>query len=186
MAEDHVVAKPYRSPKPEARSLFAVRDPVDRSGLIVGNEERAVGCDEHVYGSAPCAPVRLEPTLGEVLEPPLALFAGARDDDAIADRLAAIPRPVLGDGDLVAIRVGKHSAHVESHAERGDMGAETDLRSRVLRAVMSGPKLRVHDVLVVAVWKAEVHARPRRVIELVIGNVVAHPVPPVVGEPELL
>jgi hypothetical protein len=51
---------------------------------------------------------------------------------------------------------------------------------------VSRAELRVDDVLGVAIRKPEVHARPWRAIELVIGNVVAHVVAPVVGEPELV
>ena len=47
------------------------------------------------------------------------------------------------------------------------------------------PELRIRDVTLMAVRKAEMHALLPRDVELIARDIVAHLVAPVVGEPEL-
>src|SRR5882724_613435 len=113
-----------------------VADSVDRVCGIVGDEQRTVRGRDHVDWPAPGAYVRAEPAFGEHLLSLLALLVGARDDDAVSLRHRAVPRAVLGDEDLIPVRLREHRPRVELHAERSDVPAELDSRRGRVRAVV--------------------------------------------------
>ena len=76
---------------------------------------------------------------------------------------------------------------VETHAERGHVGAELGRGRGELRARMSGSKLRIGNIAPVAIRKTEMQwsRRARRhTIQFVRRNVVAEQVAPIVGEPQ--
>ena len=86
-----------------ALAVTAIADPVDRAGVVVRHEQRAVRRDQHVGRPAPRA-LALQPAFGERLVARSRLPLVERHQrDAIADLLAAVPRAVLGDEDLVAV-----------------------------------------------------------------------------------
>src|SRR5215470_3216163 len=115
-------------------SLLAVADPIDRTGPVVGDEDRAVLGKHDIRRTAEIALVTLDPAGGEDLL--LGILAVRPDDHALDARalvLVAIPRAVLGDEDIVLVVGREHVAGVELHAERRDMRAELDDRRRELR-----------------------------------------------------
>ena len=85
-----------------------------------------------------------------------------------------------------AVLLREHPAGVEAHAERGDVGTERLGRRGELVARAAGVEVGVADVVAVAEGEAEVLAGLGHAVELVGRLVVAEPVAPVLGEPELL
>jgi hypothetical protein len=72
------------------RAFAGIADAVDRSGKIVGNEERAVRHDDHVGRAAPWS-LALQPAGSERLIADRPVVFHAHQRHAIADLLAAIP-----------------------------------------------------------------------------------------------
>src|SRR5262249_10179330 len=116
--------------------LLAVADAIDRTGPVVGDEDRAILGKDDVIGAAEIALVALDPAGGEDLR--LRTLAVRPDDDALDPRalvLVPVPGAVLGDQDVVLVVRRELAAGIELHAERGDMGTEIDDRRRELRAL---------------------------------------------------
>ena len=108
----------------------------------------------------------------------------AHQGDTVAGFLAAIPRAVLGDEDLVAVFGGEHRPGVKAQAERRDVGAECLCRRREFVAGTLAAEFGVANGVAVTVWIAKVHAGLRGVVQLARRAVVAQPVAAIVGEPE--
>src|SRR5262249_17928516 len=128
----------------------------------------------------------LQPALGKgLIRQDFALRIYLHERNPVANTLRAVPGPMLRYEDLVAVFRREHRAGVEAHAKGGNVRPQL-LRGRLeLAAFTAAPELRVGCVTLVAVREAEVHAGARRAVEFVGGHVVAHPVAPVVREPEV-
>src|SRR6185503_6705651 len=146
--------------------------------------QRAVGQDEHVGRPSGCA-TALQPPRGEWLIRSRASALDLDERDAVADRRRPVPGAVLGDEDATPVALWKHLPGVEAHAEGRHVRAKEpgwrgELRARAPRVVLG-----VAQAVAVTEGKAEVLARAREAVQLVGRLVVAEPVAPVVGEPEL-
>src|ERR1041385_1292251 len=98
-------------------SLFAVADLVDRTGLIVGNEQRSVR-REHDIGGPAGDLLSVEPGAGEdLLLGVLAVRIHRHAFDPVAVLLLAIPGAMLGDEDVVLVLGRELVAGVELHAQ---------------------------------------------------------------------
>src|SRR6185369_9488089 len=117
-----------------AISGSAVADPVDRSGRVVADEQRAVGERKDIGGTAPRALALQEAGEERLWRSGASLRVDRHAHDLVADLAAAVPRAVLGNEDVAAIRRRKLGAAVEAHAERGDVRAELGDRCRELAA----------------------------------------------------
>src|SRR5438132_1913264 len=167
-----------------ASAVAGVRDAVDASGLVVGDQKRSVGHDEHV-GRAPGRGAARQPSGGKALVGRGAPVLDLHEGHPIPDRRRAVPRAVLGDEDAAAVLLGKHPAGVEPHADGGDVRAELSSRRRELAARTSGVVLWIADAVAVAERKPEVLADLRQMVQLVGRLIVAEPVAAVVGEPQV-
>ena len=103
----------------------------------------------------------------------------------VPHRLTAVPRPVFGNEDVAPILLREHPAGIKLHAQRGDMRAQLLRRCPGLRTGTPAAELRIGDVRPVTVRKPEMKSCPRSVIQLIRRAVIAQPVPPVIGEPQL-
>src|SRR5262245_7040638 len=141
----------------------AVRDAVEGSSLVVGDEEASVGHHLDVNGAAPNIPA-IEPALGENL---LLDCLAAFDDHAryaVPDPLAAVPGAVLGDEDRVLILGWKLAAGIEPHSERRHMRPQLSHRRHEVATRSLPAELGVGDVALMAIRIAEMLTRLRRVI----------------------
>src|SRR4051794_39414108 len=124
--------------------LLAVADAIDRTGPVVGHEDRAILGKHDVGGTAEIAGGTLEPAFSEDFR--LRVLAVGPDDHALDARalvLGAVPGAMLGDQDVVLVLGGEHVAGIELHAERRDVGAEIDDRRRELVALVPHRELRI-------------------------------------------
>src|SRR6476620_6223320 len=164
--------------------LLAVADAVDRTGPVVGNQQRAVLGEHDVGRTAEIALIAFEPAGGKDLL--LGVLAVGADDHALdAGALVFMPIPgaVFGDEDVVLVLGGKLVAGIELHAERGHMRAEIGYRRRELRALVTHREFRIRHVALVAIGITKMLADLGDHVELVARGVVAHPVAGVFGEP---
>src|SRR6266545_129201 len=151
--------KPFRSAIVlSSLSATLVADAVDSAGLVVGDEQGAVGHDEDVGRASGGRIAALQPALGERLVGRRAPALDLHEGHAIADRLATIPGAVLGDEHAAPILVRKHRARVEPHADRGHVGAEQAGGRGELFARAAAVVLGVAHAVAVAVGEAEVLA----------------------------
>src|SRR5436309_7224042 len=125
--------------------LSLIGDAVDRSRVVVADQERAVLHLPRVHGPAPDL-IALEPALGERLV--LRHVARAERDHhhAEADLLTAVPGPALGQEDTVLVLRRKHGARVELHAVARYVRARLQERRRELAAAVPFSELGVEDV----------------------------------------
>src|SRR5690554_4578672 len=120
-----------RSSGRAVRSAPAIGDAVDHAGVVVGDQERAVGQLGEVDRPAPGATAGPEPAVDEhLLTGWSALGVEAHAHDAVTDRLAAIPGAVLRDESVVAVFARKHASAVEADPERRGVGIEPEHRVR--------------------------------------------------------
>src|SRR5262249_47622115 len=91
---------------------------------------------------------------------------------------------VLGDEYLVAVRRRKHRAGVKAHTQGSHMRPQVQHRWYKILAGTLGAKLRVSDVLAMAVGVTKVQAWFGSVIEFVRRHVVAKHVTTIIGEPQ--
>src|SRR5689334_17559573 len=99
--------------------LLAVADAIDRTGPVVGDEDRAVLGKDDVVRPAEIAGRTFDPAFSKDFR--LRILAVGPDGDALDARalvLGAIPGAVLGDQDVVLVLGGEHVAGIELHAER--------------------------------------------------------------------
>src|SRR5262249_55422127 len=94
-----------------------------------------------------------------------------------------VPRAVLGDQDRVLVLGGELTAGIELHAERSDVGAEVDHRRSGLGAFVGQGHFWMRQILLVAIWVAEMLTEVGDHMELVARQIVADPVAGVLGEP---
>src|SRR5262249_44619621 len=132
--------------------LLAVADAIDRTGPVIGHEDRAVFGDDDVVGTAEIALITLDPAFRKDL---LLGVLAVRPDDHTLDPCALVfmpvPGAVFGDQDVVLVLGGELVAGIELHAERCDMGAELGGRSRELLALVPHREFRIGQVTLVAV-----------------------------------
>src|SRR6266567_48891 len=114
---------PEQPQPPIAKALLlAVADAIDRTGPVVGHQQRAVLVQDDIGGTAEIALVAFEPAGGEDFL--LGVLAVGVDDHALdpgALVLVPVPGAVFGDEDVVLVLRRKLIAGVELHAERRDM-----------------------------------------------------------------
>src|SRR6476620_3745314 len=85
-------------------SLLAVADAVDRTGPVVGDEDRAVLGEDDVVGTTKIALITFEPTRSEhFLLGVLAVRVGGYTHDLRTLVLVPVPGAVLGDQDVVLV-----------------------------------------------------------------------------------
>src|SRR5438132_7827391 len=172
-------------PPPCESKLPPVTDPVDRAGVVVGDQQRAVLHLPGVDGSAPDL-IALQPALGEDLVPRTVGRAERDHHHAETDLLTAIPRSALGEKRAVLVLGWEHGARVELDAVTGDVWTRLEQRRGELAARAATAELGIEDVALVAVGVAEVQALLRRHVEAIARHVLAQPVPAVGREVELL
>src|SRR5208337_4900820 len=99
--------------------LAVVPDPVDRAGLIIRDQERAIHrVDRHIGRAAPVLVV-LDPAPGEgLLRDVLAIRVGLDADDPGAGVPELVPAAVLGEEDVVLELSREVVPGVELHPER--------------------------------------------------------------------
>src|SRR6185437_11884756 len=111
------------------RLLLAVADAIDRTGPVVGDENRAVLVEDDIVRTAEIALVALDPAGSEHL---LLGVLAVRTDDHAHDPAALVfmpvPGAVFGDQDVVLVLGGELVAGIELHAERSHVGAELEYR----------------------------------------------------------
>src|SRR6201988_2251808 len=165
-------------------ALLAVADAIDRTGPVVGNEDRSVLGDHDIRRAAEITLITLDPAFRKDLL--LSVLAVRPDDHALDTRaliLGPVPGAVLSDQDVVLVLGRELVASIELHAERRDMGAELGGRGRELLALVPHREFRIGHVTLMAVGIAEMLADLRDHVELVARHVVADPVAGVFGEP---
>src|ERR1700738_2308505 len=110
---------PFRQPQPPmVQALFLVADAIDRTGPVVGDEDRAILVEDDVGGTAEIALVAFEPAGSKDLL--LGILAVRTDVDANDSRaliLMPVPRAVFGDQDRVLVLGRELIAGIELHAE---------------------------------------------------------------------
>src|ERR1700716_1170817 len=134
--------------QPQPRSfvprLLAVADAVDRTGPVVGDEQRAVLGGHDVGRTAEIALIAFEPAGGKDLL--LGVLAVGTDDHALdAGALVFMPIPgaVFGNEDVVLVLGGELVAGIELHAERRHMRAELGDWRGELPALVTHRKFRI-------------------------------------------
>src|SRR6185369_12698337 len=115
-----------RRPIPIQQGLSAICDAVDGTGLVVRNQQAAVGQDLKIDRPPPGAVV-LEPALGEDLVGDRPVVPEQYLGDTVSCGLAAVPGTVFGDEYPVAVVRWEHVPGIESHSQRGDMGTKLHL-----------------------------------------------------------
>src|SRR5215510_6232567 len=137
-----------------------VSNAINHVGTIIRDEQRAVGHYQDVNG-APPGLMALQPPLGEHVVGHRPTVVKAHQADAITDPGGAIPRPMFGDENLVAILLRKHRPGIKAHPKRRHVGTQLHRRRRELVTAPLSPELRIGDILRVAIGVSEVHAWPR-------------------------
>src|ERR1700761_276254 len=128
-------------------ALLAVADAIDRTGPIVGDEDRSILVEDDVVGTAQEVLVALDPAIGkDLLLGILAVGIGRDANDASALILMPIPRAVFGDQDRVLVLGRELVAGIELHAERSDVRTEIEHGRRELRALVTHRELRIRHV----------------------------------------
>src|SRR2546422_4889703 len=171
--------------RPPPSMLPLVGNPVDRSRVVVGDQERAVLHLLRVHGPAPDL-VALEPSLGKRLVLGHVTRPKRDHHHPEADLLCPVPGAALGEEGAVLVLGGEHRARVELHAVAGHVRARLDERRRELAAGAPLAELGVGDVALVAVREAEVQTLLRCDVEAVARHVLAQPIAGVGCEVELL
>ncbi len=183
-----LIAAPRASARRRRARAVAVAQPPHRAVPVVGDQERAV-LHQHDVDRPPDVIVAVEEARHERLElgrDRVAVALEPHHDHIAADLVGLIPRAVPRHDDLVAVGAGERVAGIELHAERRRMRAhQLDRRSELL-ALAAPAELLVGDVALVAERRAEVLADLGHAVELVVGQVLRHPVAAVVGEVHLL
>src|SRR5262245_44741287 len=137
-----------------SHSLAAVADSIDRTGVIIADQQRAVLHHQEVRRAAEVFVV-LDEAGHERLDLRAALAVGPRDEHAVV-LLRAVPRPMLGDEHRALVLRREHLAGVELQAQRaGVRPQQRGGRGEVL-AVLAPAELRIGDVALVAEREAEV------------------------------
>src|SRR5438094_6828885 len=168
--------RPAELPPPCESKLPPVTDPVDRAGVVVGDQQRAVLHLPGVDGSAPDL-IALQPALGEDLVPRDVGRAERDHHHAEADLLTAIPRAALSEERAVLVLGREHGARVELDAVAGDVWTRLEQRRGELAARAAAAELGIEDVALVAVGVAEVQDLLRRQVEESDSHVLATPLP---------
>src|SRR5262245_34925774 len=158
---------------------------IDRAGVIVRDQQRAVLHLPRVHRSAPDL-IALQPAFGERLVLGHVALPQRHHHHAEADLLAAVPRAALREEDAVLVLGGEHRASVELDTVARDVRAGLQQRRGELPARPALAELRIRDVALMAVWIAEVQPLLGRHVETVARDVFAEPVTRVGGEVELL
>src|SRR6185369_13423364 len=166
-------------------SLAAVADPIDRTGVVVADEQRSVLHDVEVDRAAEIVVV-LDEAGHERLDLGAALAVGPRHVHAVV-LLGPVPRPVDRDEHRALVLRREHLAGVELQAERAGVRPEQRGGLDVVVARLAPAEFRIGDVALVAVRVAEVLAELLHVevVQLVVRELLAEPVAAVVGEPEV-
>src|SRR6266403_2878391 len=113
--------------------LLAVADAVDRTGPVVGNQQRAVLGEHDVGRSAEIALIAFDPAgRKDLLLGVLAVWTDDHALDAGALVFMPVPGAMLGNEDVVLVLGGELVAGIELHAERRHMGAQIGDRRREL------------------------------------------------------
>src|SRR5262249_15657876 len=134
---------------------------------------------------APSA-LAFQPALGEGQVARRAIVFELDAHYPVADLAAAVPGTVLGNEDGVAVFRGEQGVRVKAHAQRRDVGPELYRRALKFRARALAAECGIGYVARVTVRIAEMQTRTRRVIQLVVRDIVTHQVASVIGEPQLL
>src|SRR5580765_1556900 len=164
--------------------LAAVADAIDRSGMVVAHQQRAVLHDVEI-NRPPEVGVVLDEAGHELLDLRAALAVGPGDVHAVV-LLGPIPRAVLGDEHRPLVFRREHLAGVELQAERAGVRPQQRGGLHIVVAGLAPAELRIGDVALMAVREAEVLlARLGDDVELVVRQFFAEPVAAVVGEPEV-
>src|SRR5882672_12304292 len=110
---------PEQPQPPIAKALLlAVADAIDRTGPVVGHQQRAILGEDDIRGTAEIALIAFEPAGSEDFL--LGVLAIGIDDHALdpgALVLMPVPGAVFGDQDVVLVLGGELIAGVELHAE---------------------------------------------------------------------
>src|SRR5215475_7963717 len=149
-----------------------VADAVDRAGIIVRHQQRAVLEHLHVYRAADIVVVLQEAGHERLPGFHAAIGVELHDDDIAAELGGLVPRAVAGDEDRIAIGSRKHLAGVKAHAERGRM--RTEQRNRRLEVAAAAPpaELVVGHIALVTIGIAEMLPSLGDAVELVVGQIL--------------
>src|SRR5438132_7908736 len=116
----------FKQPQPPmVPGLLAVADAIDRTGPVVGNEDRAVLGEHDIGGTAEITLIAFKPAGSEDFL--LGILAVGPDDHALDARALVfmpVPGAVFGDEDVVLVLGRELAAGIELHAERRDVGAQ--------------------------------------------------------------
>src|ERR1700733_3681256 len=166
--------------------LAIVPDAIDRSGLIIRDQERPIHrADRHISGAAPVLVV-LDPTPRErLLRDVLAIRVGLDADNLGPSVHKLVPAAVLGEEDVVPVLSRETVPGVELHAQHPHVRPDVQGRRCELAALVAHGVFRIRNVALVTIGIAEVLTVLDQVVELVGRDVVAHPVARILGEPEL-
>src|SRR5579864_3630692 len=136
--------KNFLNPDISPPGSLSVGHAKDAAALIVTDEQRPVLEHQRVGGSGIRVARRAigRRRASDAMQKPVDeglivqdLVAVVLDDhDAIANRLAAIPRSMLGHEDRVLVLGRKHRTRVKLHANRGDVRTHLQNRRHELRA----------------------------------------------------
>src|SRR5262249_4484658 len=163
-----------------------VADAVNRAGVIVRHQQRAVLEHLHVYRAADIVVVLQEAGHERLPGFHAAIGVELHGNDIAAELGGLVPRAVAGDEDRVAIGSRKHLASVKAHAERGRVRAEQRNGRLEVAAAAPPAKLVVGHIALVAIGIAEMLPGLGDAVELVVGQILRQPIAAVVGEIELL
>src|SRR3984885_2482556 len=108
-------------PQPEQYQLLllAVADAIDRTGPVVGDEDRTILVEKDIVRTAQIALIAFNPAgRKHLLLGVLAIRADNHAHDPATLVLMPIPRAVFGDQDVVLVVGGELVAGIELHAER--------------------------------------------------------------------
>jgi len=96
-----------------------VADPVDKTGIVIGEVEASIRADDQVYGSAPdrfSAFLLKQPTGGKVLHLFRLTLLKVDADNLIAGFLTPIPRAMESDEKVSMMLLGKLFPGIEGQA----------------------------------------------------------------------
>src|SRR6516162_7352208 len=137
------------------RSL-RIADPVNRTGIVIGDQNRAVLGKQNVIRAPVIFALRVDPTRGEnILLGVLAVWIDRDANDATTLELVTVPRTVLGDEDIVLVFRRELVASVELHAKRSHMRAKLIGRGRELRTLVPHGEFRIRNIALMAIRIAE-------------------------------
>src|ERR1700722_18289196 len=137
--------------------LAIIPDAIDRTGLIIRDQERAIHrADRHIGRAAPVLVV-LDPTPRErLLRSVLAIRIGLDAENSAPSVCELVPAPVLGEEDVVPVLRREAVPGIELHPEHPQVRSDVQNRRGELAALVAHGVFRIRNVTLVTVGIAEV------------------------------